>query len=65
MFVKGKGGMKNNKQNGKLKNKEKDRSKLRCFICKKQGHFKKDWPDIKLKKNGDNDDDYGSVFVAS
>ncbi|KAH9687883.1 Integrase catalytic domain-containing protein [Citrus sinensis] len=37
------------KKQGKYKEKPKD---LKCFLCHKEGHFKKDCPEKKLKKKG-------------
>ncbi|KAH9646574.1 hypothetical protein KPL70_024912 [Citrus sinensis] len=37
------------------KNKEKQKN-LRCFLCHKEGHFKKDCPEKKFKKNGKDGD---------
>ncbi|KAH9751397.1 hypothetical protein KPL71_014282 [Citrus sinensis] len=45
------------KKQGKYKEKPKD---LKCFLCHKEGHFKKDYPEKKLKKKGQN----GGAAVA-
>ncbi|KAH9680636.1 Integrase catalytic domain-containing protein [Citrus sinensis] len=45
------------KKQGKYKEKPKD---LKCFFCHKEGHFKKDCPEKKFKKKGQN----GGAAVA-
>lgn len=66
LFMKGKTDKKGSKQKNRNKSKEKDKEKFkkRCFLCKKEGHFKKECPDRKFKRKDDNDE-AGKVSIES